>query len=494
MGKSGAGDWPADGHREPEQISRRDFLKAAGVAALSLGAETAPPGADPSKPFVFSPEDNGLLDEIQEQTLKYFWDFGHPASGMARERSNGIEAYDTDVVTTGGTGFGIMAMVVGVQREWLPRADTVKRITRIVDFLSRPETDKFHGVFPHWLDGKTGKAVPFSPMDDGADLVETSFLMMGLLCARQYFQGKTSEEKDLREKINQLWEAVDWQWHTRDGSNNLYWHWSPNHAWQKNMPISGWNECLVTHVLAASAPKPEHRVPPEVYHHGWARHGAMKNGRSYHGTPLPLGPDGGGPLFFTQYSFMGLDPRGLKDAYADYWEQNCNHARINYEHCVKNPRRHKGYGPNSWGLTASDDGDEGYAVHSPTEDSGVISPTAAAATLPYLPKESLAALRRFREDERIWRKDGYGFVDAFNADKGWYAKTYLAIDEGPIVGMIENARTQLLWNLFMSCDEVKQGLKTLGFKSQLHLESPDPVVSPFIENIRLAPQGFEHRP
>lgn len=408
--------------------------------------------------------DGELLDLVQRQTLEYFRSFAHPASGMARERSNpGPEwGYDLDCVTTGGTGFGIMALVAGTERGFVPKEELLERLDKIVGFLEK--ADRYHGAFSHFIDGNTGKTVPFSAKDDGGDIVETSFLMMGLLTARQYLE-KTPEAAALCGKINKLWEGVEWDWYTK-GENELYWHWSPNHGFAMNHPIRGWNECLITHVLAASSPT--HPVAKEVYEQGWANGWEFANGQTYDGVTLPLGPEKGGPLFFTHYSFLGLNPKELKDAHADYWEQNCAHALINYQHCVDNPNGFKGYGPGCWGLTASD-GNDGYGAHSPLNDRGVIAPTAALSSFPYTPISSMAALRHFYEDlgDKIWGK--YGFTDAFNESKNWYAASHLAIDQGPIVVMIENHRSGLLWDLFMSCPEVKCGLDKLGFEPH---ESP----------------------
>lgn len=404
--------------------------------------------------------DTELLDLVQKQTLRYFWEFGHPVSGMARERSN--EAYDYDpmeTVTAGGTGFGIMAMLAGAERGFLPRDKVLERLHKITDFLAA--ADRYHGAFSHFMNGTTGKTIPFSPDDDGGDLVETAFLMSGLLAARQYFSGAAPSEKSLGEKINRLWEGVEWDWYTK-GEDVLYWHWSPRCGWKMNHKIRGWDECLIAYVLAAASPT--YPVGKNVYDKGWVSKPEFTNGKIYHGHRLPLGPEKGGPLFFSQYSFLGLDPRGLKDRFADYREQNRRHALINFAHCVENPHGYKGYGRKCWGLTASDN-HKGYNAHSPTNDLGVISPTAALSSMPYTPRHSLRAMRHFYEDlgHSIWGQ--YGFRDAFNQSVGWVADSYLAIDQGPIIVMIENYRSGLLWNLFMSAPEAKNGLRNLGFES-----------------------------
>jgi hypothetical protein len=405
--------------------------------------------------------DDQLLDLVQKQTFRYFWDFAHPVSGMARERSNVAFDYGTEVVTTGGTGFGVMATIVAADRKWITRDTAARFLLKMVKFLGK--ADAYHGVFPHWLNGETGKIIPFSRKDDGADLVESSFLFQGLLTVRQYFNADNPVENELRNRINGIWSEVEWDWFTRGGEEVLYWHWSPNNGWAMNFPLRGYNECLITYVLAASSTR--YPVPASVYHRGWAQSNFFLNGKEFYGHKLPLGFDNGGPLFFSHYSFLGLDPRGLKDRYADYWEQNKNHTLINRAYVLANPKKFKGYGENSWGLTASDSW-VGYAAHSPSEDLGVISPTAALSAFPYTPEYSMKALKHFYFDlgDKLWKE--YGFIDAFSEEKNWYAKSHLAIDQGPIIVMIENYRTGLLWNLFMSSPEIKDGLKKLGFEEQ----------------------------
>ncbi len=398
--------------------------------------------------------DDQLLTLVQQQTFKYFYDFGHPVSGLARERNT-----SADVITTGGSGFGIMALVVGVNRQFITRAQGLARMQTIVGFLKNT-AQTFHGAFPHWLNGATGAVVPFSAQDDGADLVETSFLMEGLLTARQYFNGADAAETQLRADINTLWNNVQWSWF-QNNQNTLFWHWSPNYNWEGNMQINGWNEALMSYVLGASSTT--YPITKAAYDNGWAGNGSMKNGSSYFGVTLPLGPTEGGPLFFAHYSFMGINPNGLADAYAAYDVQNKAHATINYDYCVANPKGYYGYSANCWGLTASDIANNGYNASSPTNDVGVIAPTAAIASLPYTPTQSMNALRFFyyKLGDKMWGP--YGFYDAFNLDNPWFATSDLAIDEGPIINMIENYRTGLLWNLFMSCPEVKTGMKNIGF-------------------------------
>ncbi|MDO6436957.1 glucoamylase family protein [Cyclobacterium sp. 1_MG-2023] len=398
-------------------------------------------------------DDAALLTLIQEQTFKYFWDFAHPHSGMIRERNT-----SGDLVTTGGTGFGMMALIVGVERGFISRSEGVERWRKVVDFLSK--ADRFHGVWPHWLNGNTGQVIPFSPKDDGGDLVETALLIQGLLTVKEYLDPNNTKENEIIVQINELWEEVEWDWYTQGGQNKLFWHWSPNHAWDMNLPVTGYNEALIVYVLAAASPT--HAIDAEVYHQGWSRSGAIANGNTYFDQTLPLGPEMGGPLFYSHYSFLGLDPRTFQDQYANYWDQNVSHSKIHRAYAVQNSLGYVGYGAEMWGLTASDN-QAGYAAHSPTNDLGVVTPTAALSSMPYTPEASMEALKLYYYSlgDRLWGE--YGFYDAFNLTEGWFADSYLAIDQGPIIIMIENHRSGLLWNQFMKNEQVKEGLDMLGF-------------------------------
>lgn len=399
--------------------------------------------------------DDELLTLVQQQTFKYFWDYAHPVSGLIRERFGSGE-----LVTSGGSGFGLMAILVGIERNFITRQEGFERLNKIVSFLNHPDTDKFHGAFPHWLNGSTGKVIPFSQKDNGGDLVETAFLMQGLLTVKEYFKNGSAEEQTMCTTIQDLYENVEWSWYRKNDENVLYWHWSPNYNWEMNHQIRGWNESLIVYVLAAASPT--HPIPKIVYDNGWARNGSMQNKKSFYGFELPLGYDYGGPLFFAHYSFLGLDPRNLSDQYANYWAQNVAHTQINRAYSIANPQKYVGYSANIWGLTASDI-QNGYTASSPTNDRGVIAPTAAISSIPYTPEESMQALRffYFTLGDKLWGQ--YGFYDAFNLTSLWFASSYLAIDQGPIICMIENHRSGLLWDYFMQNENVQTGLNTLGF-------------------------------
>lgn len=414
--------------------------------------------------------DEELLDIVQRQTLKYFWDYAEPNSGMARERFHPDGDYPRNVkniVTTGGTGFGLMAIVVGMERDFIPRDAAVKRLEKIADFLA--EAERFHGAWPHWINGETGETKAFSPKDNGGDIVETSFLAQGFLVVREYLKNGNEKEQAVARKYDELWKGIEWDWYTNN-KDGIFWHWSPDYQWEMDFMIEGYNECLITYVLAASSP--QHAIDPEVYHEGWARGGAITTDVKAYGIPLILKHntvgDKGGPLFWAHYSYLGLNPKGLSDRYANYWDLNVNHSTINYKYCVENPEDYETYSKESWGLTASytrkEDGSIGYAAHSPDHDRGVVSPTAAVSSLPYTPEKSMRAIRYFYTDlhDLLWGPAG--FYDAFSMEgEKWVAPQYLAIDQGPQVVMIENYRTGLIWDLFMEAPEVQNGLERLGF-------------------------------
>ncbi|MBF4505586.1 beta-glucosidase [Flavobacterium sp. JLP] len=416
--------------------------------------------------------DEQLLDVVQKQTFAYFWDYAEPNSGLARERFHPDGNYpdnDAHIVTTGGSGFGLMAIVSGMSRGYVTKEKGVERLNKIADFLAK--ADRFHGAWPHWIDGNTGKVKPFGIKDNGGDLVETSFLVAGMITVREYLKEGSEKEKAVAQKYDALWKGVDWKWFTNN-KNVLYWHWSPSYDWQMNFPLEGYNECLITYVMAASSPT--HTIDAKVYHEGWARNGGIVSSKTKYNLPLILKHNGaeefGGPLFWAHYSYLGLDPNQLSDKYANYWDLNSNQVKIDYQYCIENPKKFEGYGADYWGLTASysrnPDGSVGYDAHMPSNDKGVISPTAAISSIVYTPKESMAVIRNLYKNHKkeTWGKAG--FYDAVSLQNKWTAKRYLAIDQGPEVVMIENYRSGLLWKLFMNAPEVKQGLVKLGFKSE----------------------------
>lgn len=411
--------------------------------------------------------DDSLMTLVEYRTFMYFWEGAEPVSGLARERIHIDGSYpenDMNVITSGGSGFGLMALIAGIERGFITRNEGFERFRKIVDYLRK--ADRFHGAWSHWINGPTGRVKPFSPKDNGADIVETAYLVQGLLAVRQYFRDGSEQEKLLAAAIDKMWREVEWNWFTKGGEKVIYWHWSPDYQWEMNFPVRGYNECLILYVLAASSPT--YPVSPVAYHMGWAANGGIMNSEKADKQGLALRHNGaveyGGPLFWSHYSYLGLDPRNLRDKYADYWEHNVKHTLINYDWCITNPLGFAGYSPDCWGLTASYS-INGYSAHAPgnNTDKGVISPTAALSSFPYTPEYSMKALRHFYYDlgGRIWGK--YGFYDAFSEQSGWFPQRYLAIDQGPQIVMIENFRSGLIWKLFMSAPEIRLGLSLLGF-------------------------------
>ena len=418
--------------------------------------------------------DDELMSMVQEASFNYYWDGAETASGLSKENTNGRQ----NMIATGASGFGVMALITGTERGFISRKESVERFTKIVNFIEK--ADKYHGAVAHFIDGTTGKTEPFfGTKDNGADLVETSFFVQGLLAAHQYFNKDNAEEKNIRQKIDKFWKEIEWDWFKQTpDSKYLYWHWSPDQGWVINHNLIGWNETMVTYLMAIASPT--HSVPASMYYSGWASQekraqdyrkdwgnsdeGAMyTNGNLYYGIKLDVGVNKGGPLFFAHYSFMGYDPHGLTDRYTNYFKNNQNIAKINYLYCVENPKKQKGYGKDGWGLTASD-GPNGYNPDEPVEreDTGKLTPTGAIASFPYTPTESMAVLKNFylNYGDFLWGE--YGFRDSFDLNNNWCSPIFMGLNQAPMTVMMENHRSGLIWNLFMSHPDVKAGIEKLN--------------------------------
>lgn len=429
-------------------------------------------GVSQNKDFSNPVSDDQLLDRVQNDALKYFWEFAESKSLMARDyysEEDIYPGYDMDIVVTGGTGFGLMTMLVGVERKFIDRKEAVGRMNHILDFLET--IDRNHGAWCHRIDPKTSKSVILDGAATGEDLVETSFLVQGLLCVREYFKEGADNEKKLAQRCDKIWREIDWNYFT-NGEKMLYW-WYPVKG-EINFPLEGYNECLITYVLAASSPT--YPIDPECFLKGWTRNGTFVTDKKAYDIPLLLkhnyAEEKGGPLFWAHYSYLGLDPEGLSDAFVNYWDLNKNHAMIDYLYCLENPKKFKGYSEKYWGLTASfSKGDSTgitYEAHQPNHDLGIITPTAALSSFPYTPKESMALLRFLYEEKPEFIGEAGPYDATSIHHNNWFAPAYIAIDQGTIAPMIENYRTGLLWNLFMNAPEIKTGLKRLGFKSTKH--------------------------
>lgn len=416
--------------------------------------------------------DDELLTMVQEAQFRYYWEGAHPDAGLAVEVMPG----DPNQIALGGSGFGVMALLVGVDRGFITREQGVQRFLKILHFLSKAE--RFHGVWPHYLDGRTGKRMAFfGKYDNGGDLIETAFMMQGLLCARQYFTRNTPQEKEIRDTITSFWRDIDWNWY-RNGADSpvLYWHWSPDFGFHIRHPLIGWNESMIAYFLAIASPT--HPVPASLWNTGWAGQTELgiayrrrwtrttqgdhfTNGNSYYGIKLEVGEGNGSDLFFTHFSFMGFDPRGMRDAYTNYFKNNRAISLINQAYAIDNPRKFKGYGPDAWGFTA---GLHAGGRPTPSDDNGTITPEGALGSFPYTPTESMKALKHFYRDLGAKTWGVYGFADGYNETDNYFDESYMGLNQAPPVVMIENYRTGLLWKLFMSNPEIAPALAKVGFR------------------------------
>lgn len=417
--------------------------------------------------------DDELLTMVQEANFRFYWEAHEKVSGLSRENIPGRH----NMIAIGASGFGMMALITGTARNFITRDQSIERFTQIVSFLEKAETH--HGVYPHFMDGPAAKTEPFfGKRDNGGDLVETAFLVQGLLTARAFFDRDNEQEKNIRDKITAIWKKIEWDWYRRyPDSKYLFWHWSPDQAWVINHKLIGWNETIITYLLAIASPT--HGVPGSMYYTGWASQekeaqqyrknwgrtadGSMySNGKTYFGIPLDVGVSNGGPLFFVHYSFLGYDPHALTDKYTNYFKNNRNIALINYNYCVKNPGKYAGYGDSCWGLTAAD-GPYHYSASEPVpwQDDGKLAPTGALASFPYTPAESMKALKNYYYNYGKFLWGEYGFRDAFNLSQNWCSEIYMGLNQAPVTVMIENYRSGLLWKLFMSDPDIQSGLKKI---------------------------------
>lgn len=412
--------------------------------------------------------DDSLLTFVQKQTFRYFWDGAEPNSGLARERIHIDGEYpqkDENVITIGGSGFGLMSVLIAVHNKYITPEEGLQHMQKALGFLGKVE--RFQGAWSHWYFGDTGKVKAFSKNDDGGDIVETAFMAEALICIREYYKNGSEAEKQVAHTADSLWKGINWDFY-RNGKDVLYWHWSKNNGWGMNHAIQGFDECLITYIVAASSPT--HPIPATAYHKGWARDGAIRSSVTKYGIPTVLKHNAKegevGPLFWSHYSFLVLNPKGLSDTYANYEDVVTNHTKIHIAYAEENPKKFKGYGADKgWGWTASYS-TKGYMAHHPDNDpAGVISPTAALSSIPYTPKESISFMRYLKDSlgDKVWGK--YGFYDAYSETENWFPQRYLAIDQGPIVVMIQNYKNGFIWNLFMNAPDVQEGLQKLGFTS-----------------------------
>jgi hypothetical protein len=472
--------------------------------------KTAPPPVSPvpviaspegmaRPPFAFSKEDEAFLDEVQHGAFNYLWNAVSKTSGMVLDRPS------EPVVSVAGVGFQLAGIPVGIERGWITRAQGEERVKQILEHLQRDPEIRKHGLYQHFIDANTS-GIHSLRLEHVVSTVDSALLLAGMIVAGEYFGG------EIRATTERLVAEADWtkfvggDEHDPQDRGFISLGWQPKSLQDANGEgdllryfwlDSGCEHRLVT-FLAVAAPEESKRIPPETYYR--LRRGLGEYGK----TGLMVWFPYSGALFVNQFShvFMNYAARGPDDpakfgeprrAKVDWWENSRRHTLLHREKAIENPKKLPGFGPNSWGLTASDAPD-GYAVpgvfprpvvpvdaiagvdystYLPADNfgDGTIAPYAAGLSIMFEPGLVMEAMRHFRSLsakpglEKVWSdpaKGGYGFADAFNMAKGWVAPDHLAIDHGPLLLAIENARTGLIWRLFEQNATVRAGYERLG--------------------------------
>jgi len=416
-------------------------------------------------------ERDGFITEVQEAGFRYFYDYAYPSSHLPREGIKAKNSWDPEAMSAVSTGMYFFNIAVGIERGFITREQGAEHVRVLLDFLNGP-TDRFYGAFPHWIDGNTGKVRPFSPQDNGADMVESGIIAEGLIFAREYFDQETDTERSIREVSDSLWKAIEWDKFIQDPDTPeqvMIWHWSPDHGFS-NLPIVGFNEAEICYILGVASPT--FPIKPELYWDGWvAKNADYYNPRTVEGVDGPiellLNHDYGIPLFVMHYSYMGLDPRKVPLKEGNLFDEFTQLTKANRDYAKLNADKFQGY-DKYWGLTASLDPD-GYRAHHPVhDDNGTISPTGALSSIAYLPEDVIDLMCELylNEGETLWGP--FGFYDAFNPTRDWYAEGYIGIDVGPIAPMIENYRSGKLWDTFMKAPEINAAIDKIWSHPKAH--------------------------
>jgi hypothetical protein len=433
------------------------------ITALTTTAQESLPSATlTAVPHPFASDDE-FLEYVQQTSFDYFWYGANPANGLVPDRSA-----TTSPCSIAAVGFGLTAIGIGIDHGWISRTQGVARVlTTLNTFLQGPQGPNasgmigYHGWFYHFLDMNTALRA-----NSELSSIDTTLLLAGILYAKQYFDSTNTDETNIRTMADTIFNRVDWNWMAR-GTNAVSMGWFPPGSFLTDNWI-GYNEGMILYCLglgAASNPLPASAWNRWTSGYTWA----TNYGQAF--VPFP-------PLFGHQYSHCWIDFRHITDSYMNshnstYFENSRRAAIAQRAYCMANPLQQVGYSSNVWGLTACD-GPTGYAAHGapPAQnDDGTIAPTAPGGAMAFTPEYSLPTLRYFYSHyrPRIWT--AYGFRDAFNLGAQWWASDTLGIDQGPIVIMIENYRTERVWRLFMQNEEVQRGLQRAGF-TRLAFVSP----------------------
>lgn len=435
--------------------SRRDFLKRlAGTglaiplaASLPFSLSFAQAGSTTSgqrgKP-IFSAQDQQLLDEMERLSSCFFWEQANPDTGLVKDRCNARDATSDKnaVASIAATGFGLTALCIAVQRQFVSDEQARERVLTTLKFLS-DRLPNHRGFFYHWADINTGERV----WDSEVSSVDTALLLCGVLTCREYFH-----DREITRIANTITERIDWTWLSEDTS--LLPHgWLPEvgflpYRWDY------YSELMMMYLLALGSST--HPLPAETWD-AWKRVRFDYEGMRYIGSFAPL--------FVHQYSQAWFDFRGKSDGYADYFYNSITATKVHRQFCLELGKQFPDYSEDLWGITASDS-QKGYVIWGgppmmgPID--GTVVPSASAGSLPFLPAESMRVLRTIRNKyPAAWTN--YGFVDAFNPLTGWYDTDVVGIDTGISMLMAENVRTGFVWNTFMQSQEAKRGMARAGF-------------------------------
>ena len=411
--------------------------------------------------------DSTFLNDLQRSHFNYFWELAAP-SGLIPDRAS--ETNQNAMYSIAATGFGLSVYIVGVERGFITRSEAAQRtLTTLQTLANSPQgpassgTIGYKGFFYHFLNNSTGLREGTSELST----VDTGLLMAGALCSASYFNGTDATETEIRRLADTLYRSVDWQW-ALNGGSLLSMGWTPEngflpYTWQ------GYNEAMILYLLAIGAPDANQSLRGSA----WTAWTATYRYASFEGYEMV----NFSPLFGHQYSHIWVDFANIKDAYMrarsglDYFENSRRATLANRAYCISNPSGYPDYGTTLWGLTACDGPNEGgawgyYARGASAEgiaDDGTLAPTAAGGSMPFTPQESYATLQAMRNYRGGLLYTRYGFRDSFNPSLGWIDPWWIGIDQGPIVLMIENYRSGLLWKIMKGNSYLVAGLREAGF-------------------------------
>jgi hypothetical protein len=427
------------------------------ITAVTTTAQNSLPSATLSTiPNTFS-NSNAFLDYLQQANFDYFWYAANPANGLVPDRSTSGSACSIAAV-----GFGLTAIGIGIDHGWISRTQGVTRVMATLNtFLNGPQGPGtsgiigYNGWFYHFLDMNTALRSPGSELSS----IDTALLLSGILYCKQYFNGTNSNETSIRMMSDSIFNRVNWTWMAQ-GSQKVAMGWQPTTGFSGFGNWIGYDEGMILYLLGmgtATNPLPASAWSYWTSGYIWATY----YGQSF--VPFP-------PLFGHEYSHCWIDFRHTADAYMNsqsstYFENSRRAALAQQSYCIANPLGWVGYDSNVWGLTASD-GPSGYTARGAPpalNDDGTIAPTAAGGAMAFAPDISLPTLQYLYTNGKNALWTAYGFIDAFNQSVSWYDNAELGIDQGPIVIMIENYRTQRPWRLFMQNAEIQRGLQQAGF-------------------------------